>query len=54
MCCLLAKSFSNSSDSSNTKSCFDTNIEGETNSDTNPTDVNTNVEGENKDELDIS
>jgi hypothetical protein len=54
MHCLPAKSSSNSSDSSDTESCFDTDIEGETDSDTNPTDVDTDVEGENKDELDTS
>jgi hypothetical protein len=54
MRCLLAKSSFNSSDSSDTKSCFDIDIKGETDSDTNPTDVDTDVEGENKDELDTS
>jgi hypothetical protein len=52
--CLPAKSSSSdSSDLSDAKSCFDTNVEGETDSDTNPIDVDTNIEGEEKDGLDI-
>jgi hypothetical protein len=54
MCCLLAKYSSDNSHSSDTESCFDTDIEGETDSNTNLTNVDTNVEGENKGELDIS
>jgi hypothetical protein len=50
---LPAKSSSNSSDSSDTESCFDTDIEGETDSDTNLIDVDTDVERESKDELEV-
>jgi hypothetical protein len=49
MHCLQAKGSSESSDSLDTKSCFDTDIKRETDSDTNPTDVGSDVERENKD-----
>ena len=46
-------SSSDDSDGSDLESCFDTEDEvGETDSDTNPTDVDTDIEGE--DEADIS
>jgi len=46
-------SSSDDSDRSDLESCFDTEDEvGETDSDTNPTDVDTDIEGE--DEADIS
>ena len=46
-------SSSDDSDGSDLESCFDTEDEvGETDSDTNPTDVDTDIEGE--DEADVS
>jgi hypothetical protein len=54
MCCPPQSKSSSSGDSdrSDIESCFDTDDEGETGSDTNPTDIDTDVEGEG--ELNIS
>jgi hypothetical protein len=49
-------SSSDNSDTSDSESCFDTDGEGATDSDTNPTDVGTDIDTdvEGEDELDIS